>query len=448
MTTPSQVSYTQLAENKGKPRIWIEGAKLLKSGFVRGATYSVCDLANQVLVLQLDPNGIRTVSGRTRNEKDIPIIDLTMPWLAHKYDKGSRLRIEFTENEITITLHHEEANQVEREQRLLKNLSKKSVKSGTLCVGAGVSTLALHESAESAGIQTSVSWVVDMELKYLQVAAANNYVIDDDTMMIVGKIEEVEPKYYTPVDLLHVSIDCAGLSGAGYSKHKQLPTEHKSATSIFGLVNAIKSANPSLIISENVTEGFNSPMYQLLTLELERTGYKVFHRIMYGHDTPTFETRNRYWLVAISEGLANGFEWAAPGDAVEPVTLNELLDEVIPESMWADNEYLKAKAITDAAAGKGFRRQLLTGEETSCGTIGRHYAKKRSTEPFLTRADGKERLLSKTEHCRVKKIPEKLVENVCVTTAHQVLGQSVDFLQAVFIGSSVFQHLKRRYELV
>ena len=86
--------------------------------------------------------------------------------------------------------------------------------------------------------------------------------------------------------------------------------------------------------------------------------------------------------------------------------------------------------MRDSQAGKGFaKRQLLTGDETKVGTIGRHYAKRRSTEPFIVRDDGKERLLTPTEHARVKSIPERLIAGNGMTIAHQILGQSVDFLQ-------------------
>lgn len=441
MTNPSQVTYTAIASNKGKPRIWIEGAKLSNCGFTRGAQYSVCDLADSVLRLELDPNGRRVVSGRTRNGKDTPIIDLNMPWLRDKFGDEAKLRVVFTQGAIEVTLHHEEAKQEAREERVINNIKANTLTSATLCSGAGVSTLALHDSAVEQGFTPSVKWVVDMELKYLQVASSNNYAITDDTAMIIGKIEEVEPQFYTPVDVLHVSLDCAGLSGAGRSKHKLDPTEHKSAPSLFGLVNAIKSANPAVVISENVTEAYNSPMYQLLTAELERTGYRVFHKTMTGEETPTFETRRRYWLVAISDGVADGFDWVDLLGTHAVRTFDSLKDDNVPGSMWCENTYLKEKAVTDAAAGKGFRRQLLTGNETQCGTIGKHYAKKRSTEPFVVREDGKERLFTKLEHCRVKEIPEVLVKDVLPTVAHQILGQSVDFLQAMLVGTSVYKHL-------
>jgi len=52
---------------------------------------------------------------------------------------------------------------------------------------------------------------------------------------------------------------------------------------------------------------------------------------------------------------------------------------------------------------------------------------------MIVREDGKERLLTPVEHCRVKGIPENLVKGVFKTTAHEVIGQSILFNHCVGI---------------
>lgn len=439
----SQTTYTNIGESRGKPRIWIEGVKLSVAGFSKGVSYSLCDLANQVLELELDENGRRTVSGRKRNTQDMPIIDLSAEWVAKKFEGVNRLKVTFSEGRIRIEPNVEELNQGERESRILKNLKRDTITKGTLCVGGAISTTALADSAKTSKLHTNMVWVVDLDLRYLQSAAKNSWAITDETHYIVGKLEEVEASEYSRVDILSVSLECSGFSGAGKSKHKQSSTEHKGAGSIFGLITAIKASNPAVVVSENVVEALDSPSYQLITGELERLGYQVFHKILEPEHTSTFERRRRYWFVAISVGLSEGFEFLIPDVDPDEVLLADLLDQTVKAEMWCENDYLKKKAILDKKAGKGFARQLLTGAESFCGTIGKHYAKKRSTEPFITRSDGKERLLTPAEHCRVKSIPEELVDGVPTTTAHQILGQSVDYLQAFLVGDSIFKHLRR-----
>ena len=189
--------------------------------------------------------------------------------------------------------------------------------------------------------------------------------------------------------------------------------------------------------------------------ELDRLGYAIFERTLDSRDTGTIENRKRYWFLGISKGLAKGFSYEIDHLVTEHgnIRIQDILEGKIPESSWSDHQYLKDKALRDYRSGKGFSsRQLLTGSERHCGTIGRYYNKRRSTEPFLTREDGKERLFTPAEHARVKNIPEALVKGVSATTAHEVLGQSIDFLQAYlsmkclmdfFNGKSLNPSLKR-----
>ena len=210
---------------------------------------------------------------------------------------------------------------------------------------------------------------------------------------------------------------------------------------MFGVVNAVRNANPAIVISENVIEAKNSSMFALFTGELNRLGYKIFELELSNQHTGSIEKRRRYWMVAISENLApESIELPLVEQNQNP--LNSFLQEV-EESVWGENQYLKDKSIRDAAAGKGFaKRQLLSGEETNVGTIGRHYAKRRSTEPFIVRADGKERLLTPIEHAIVKSIPTRLVPEGGITIAHQILGQSVDYLQPYKLVRSVMDRIR------
>ena len=91
------------------------------------------------------------------------------------------------------------------------------------------------------------------------------------------------------------------------------------------------------------------------------------------------------------------------------------------------------KEKRDIAAGKGFRTQLVDATSTKVGTIGRGYAKWRSSEPMVSHPSepGIRRLLTPLEHARVKAMPERLIEGLWATLAHQCLGQVV--LHPVFV---------------
>lgn len=430
MSNIEQVTYTAIKTNKGKPRLWIEGAKLDAAGFKRGQLYNV-EVTDSNVFFTLDDEGNRKVSGRTRNGKDIPIIDCNLPQLYEVFGQDARVRVVFQQGKISVSLHHEQQAQQEREQRFIKNLQGGQLKEASLFTGGAISTTAIHDAVKDAGITGDLCWVVDCELKYLQSAAANSWAINDNTTFLVGRAEEIESQFFTKVDLLSFSMPCSGFSRAGTVKHKQTSEEHEGGTSLFGVLNAVRTANPALLVSENVTEAQGSPIYTLLISELKRLGYTVLERVLSNADTGTFEARSRYWFIAISEGLADDLAFDLADVMKQSRILSDFMDSEVPEDMWADNAYLKDKAVRDAEAGKGFaNRQLLTGSESKIGTIGRHYAKRRSTEPFIIREDGKERLLTPAEHARVKSVPEALVKDTPMTTAHQILGQGIDYLQA------------------
>ena len=436
-----QTTYTAAKETKRGTRIWIEGQKLSLSGFTPDALYTVLyDGVSKRITLTLDPVvGSKRVTKSTRNGKDRPIIDLQSKMVDSVFSGGDRLRVTFNHGQIIISEHHEVTSQEQREDRFQQRTANGTLLKASMFTGGGISTDAITQAISQSGLNSRMSWVCEMEVKYIESAGQNCMSIDDDTAFLVGMAEEIEPDLYSEVDVLSFSMPCAGFSKAGKSKHKQTSENH-SGTALFGVINAIKASNPSVIISENVTEALDSPIYQLLTSELRRTGYKVFEQILDQRHTASIENRARYWMVAVSEGIAPE-SLELPQVIQDQPTIASIL-EANPREQWSTNDYLHAKAERDLAAGKGFKRQLITGAETTCGTIGRYYAKKRSTEPFVVNSEGLERLFTPIEHARVKSVPEHLIKGISKTTAHEILGQSVDYRQPLKLALQLFSNLK------
>ena len=436
-----QTTYTAAKETKRGTRIWIEGQKLSLSGFTPDALYAVLyDGVSKRITLTLDPVvGSKRVTKSTRNGKDRPIIDLQSKMVDSVFSGGDRLRVTFNQGQIIISQHHEVTSQEQREDRFQQRTENGTLLKASMFTGGGISTDAITQAISQSGLKSRMSWVCEMEVKYIESAGQNCMSIDDDTAFLVGMAEEIEPDLYSEVDVLSFSMPCAGFSKAGKSKHKQTSENH-SGTALFGVINAIKASNPSVIISENVTEALDSPIYQLLTSELRRTGYKVFEQILDNRHTASIENRARYWMVAVSQGIAPE-SLELPQVIQDQPTIASIL-EANPSEKWSTNDYLHAKAERDLAAGKGFKRQLITGAETTCGTIGRYYAKKRSTEPFVVNSEGLERLFTPIEHARVKSVPEHLIKGISKTTAHEILGQSVDYRQPLKLALQLFSNLK------
>ncbi len=421
-----QVSYTKVKDHKGSKRLWIEGVRLKDCGFEAGVYYDR-EFDSGVIKLTLNKGGAYKVSGRKKSNKIVPIIDICKKDL--EFDVGTRVEVKFYCGAIIISAHHEDLSQERREKRLKDNIKSGTILEGSACTGIGVSALAIHESLEDAGFKASLSWVIEREGKYIQVASDNNPAVDPSTVLFEASLEEIKPELLTEVDLLSFSLPCTGHSKSGKTKNaisvaEAHPTD---ATAIFGIREVIRKSNPAVISSENVKEAKNSASYLLLKAELQRLGYVIFEYILNGKEAGTLEHRERYLFTAVSKGLSNLVDFLRIRPQKRQYeNLGEVL-ETIPDTdpRWSDNEYLKTKESADIAAGKGFRRQLVNEKSVKVGCIGRHYNKRRSTEPFVVREDGKERLLTPLEHAKVKGIPEMLVDGVAVTTGHEGLGQSV-----------------------
>ena len=432
----NQITYTSAKDTKRARRVWIEGTKLAAAGFPAGTRYDIAIAQHaKRIIIAASPAGSKTVSSCTRGGKSRPIIDLHSKAIEALYEADTRLRIVFEQDLITIEPHHEDTGRAVREDQFKRNAEKGTLREGSLFTGGGVSTQAIHEGLGGTG---SLKFVCEAELKYVESAGANCLAVDDGTAVIVGRVEEVEDQFYSDVDVLSFSMPCNIVSKAGKAKHGKSELD---GAEVFGVVRAIRSSNPAVVISENVVAAQTSPVYQLLKAELRRSGYKVFEQVLDSSHTDSFENRPRYWLVAISEGIApEHFEVSKV--ARSGTQLSELLDDdkTVAE-LWAENTYLKEKAERDAAkaktgGGSYFARQLLTGAETACGVIGRFYNKKRSSEPFVTRGN-LERLFTPAEHARVKSIPANLIAGLPKSIAHEILGQSVDYRQPLRIAELI-----------
>ncbi|WP_371917162.1 DNA cytosine methyltransferase [Pseudomonas sp. FSL W5-0299] len=162
---------------------------------------------------------------------------------------------------------------------------------------------------------------------------------------------------------------------------------------------------------------------------LASLGYQLKEAVLNGNDFGALERRNRLVVVATSKGLPDLFDFTQLRPVREKEgSISEVLEDIpLDSERWKPFDYLAAKEARDKAAGKGFARQLLTGTEGHCGTIGRSYAKCRSTEPFLVHPvdPSLSRLFTPVEHARLKGIPEEIISGLPDTTAHEVLGQSV-----------------------
>lgn len=434
-------SFLNIGENRGRPRIYMQGLSLGEKGFVAGSRYNRDDdIKNGVMRLTLTENGDKKVSGKKGGK--ISVIDINNNVIGDVFEGADSVRIDIQEGFIEITIDDIAANKKEREASWWLAVAANSVTEGTLFAGFGMATLALHESFNKHGIAMATNWVVERDARYIQAALDNNPSINKMTQLFHGGIERIKHSLLSAVNICQFSAPCLAHSRAGKSKKKISISEQdvESVAATYGLLKSFEYINAAIYVSENVVEARDSATYLMIKAVLKTLKYNVHEVELDNQQSGSFENRKRYWLVAVSEGLGDLDMSLMPTYVRKYNTLGDLMEPISDnDPMWSDNDYLKAKSISDKAAGKGFaKRQLVDESATQVGTINRLYHKKQSTPPMIIRAqDEKERLLTIVEHARAKSCDESLVDNLSQTIGHQCLGQGIDMNQGRGIGELI-----------
>ena len=90
-TTRKETS--KIGINKGKSRLWIEGALLTSAGFRHGQRYNIQHHSRGFTIISDEINGKRKISGKA----DRPVIDITASGLGalHNMPKGTMVTLEY-----------------------------------------------------------------------------------------------------------------------------------------------------------------------------------------------------------------------------------------------------------------------------------------------------------------------------------------------------------------
>ncbi|KSQ21597.1 DNA cytosine methyltransferase [Pseudomonas aeruginosa] len=452
-----------IGESKGVARLWLEGQKLFHAGVSIGTKYLVRaheSMGRLELVPVTEETGHTcTVSKRERYGVVSPLLEIRTELLSKIFDGLQRVRVAIREGRIVVTPLQIDIKIRERVQRLKQKLAQKAkLATVSLFHGGGVMDMALHTGLMAMGVASFIQVGVEMEQSYLDASLRNNPELwTKDSIAICSDIREVGLRdNVPPADLLVGGVPCTGASLAGRAKNKLARAEdHSSAGTLFlDYLEMVRVFNPAVVVLENVKQYADTASMAVIRSRLTSLGYVLFETVLNGTDFGALESRSRLIMVAITRGLEDGFDFnnLVP-TAIKPINLGKVLDDIPDDSdRWKTYEYLAAKEERDIAAGKGFKRQIVTPESPSVGTIGRGFAKARSTEPFLAHpTDPKlSRLFTPLEHARIKGAPSTLVDGLSETTAHEVLGQSVVFpkLEAVgrLIGASLnYEHINPDY---
>lgn len=456
MTT---VLHLKLGESKNVSRIWMEGEKLAKAGVRVGARYSMAEINNGRIVLREAGPGLQgqafTVSKRDRRGVLRPLMEIRSNELGRTFAGCEKVKVAIRSGRIVITASHVDAKRFDRSSRLIEKLRLgQPLEVCSVFHGGGILDKAVHHGMLRAGVSTAVRVAVEVESNYLEASLRNNPELwHRDAVAVCSDVRDVDWSNGSPsCELLIGGIPCTGASKSGRAKNQLLfAEEHNEAGALFvSYLDAVRAVNPAVVIAENVPEYQSTASMAVVRSVLQSLGYRLHETILDGAGFGCLERRRRLVIVAVCASLPNAFDFSLLQSIKDKeASVAAVLESVPADSpRWKHYAYLAEKAIRDKAAKKGFARQLLTGAEDGCGTIGRHYAKCRSTEPFLQHPTNPQlsRLFTPTEHARLKGIPAEVIQGEAETTAHEMLGQAVIYPKFEAVGFEVGRSLRAACE--
>jgi len=152
-----------------------------------------------------------------------------------------------------------------------------------------------------------------------------------------GDLMKVNPADLPDFDLMIAGFPCQSFSVIGQRKGMN---DHRGQI-IYGLIKIMNAKNLPYFILENVKGLVNhegGKTLKIILEELDKAGYKVYHRVLNSLDYGVPQMRERIYFVGIRKDLINGnnFEWPKP---VFPPDIQEYL---IDDSEMEFNEKRRA----------------------------------------------------------------------------------------------------------
>ncbi|MDO8728499.1 MAG: DNA cytosine methyltransferase [bacterium] len=443
----------KVGQNKGAPRIWLEGSQTVRAGFSAGQRYDI-EVQGEMVVLQANKNGSRVVSGKMIGERNNPIIDINSKALLAIFDGMAAIRIVVKKDQIFLLPLASEIKKRERFQRLRGKLERGDPLSiGSVSHGGGILSHAMHAGLKQAGIESHLAFANEIRGELLEHAAIHNDAWSETTQILSTPMQELAfdnrgvasiPK----VELLELGLPCSGASRAGKSKRGLVhPEAHPEVGHlVVAALIIVSKSNAAVITLENVPEYASSASADILRNQLRDMGYVTHERILNGKEWGALENRNRWCMVAVSEGIEFNFDQLQPPGADQKLIADVLDNSIGPnDERWRTYSYLKTKELRDAEKGNGFGMQIVSPGENSVPTLRKGYAKGGSTDPLIQHPTNPELLRQFTaeEHARIKGVPESLVDGLSNSVAHQILGQGIVYRPFKDVGAHIGNALNR-----
>lgn len=425
--------------HRGAPRVWLQGMAAQRAGFLPGMKFTLEGVpGTRQLLVRLSPAGERTVSRKTYSSgREVPVLDINSAQDLAVLQGCEVVRVLVTPGTLVLSPLASEQRRQRRLKRALTRLRRREpLRTAGICAGAGILSHAMHAGLADAQVNSQLVLHNELRADLGEQAWAYNELVGAHTQVLQMPLQELafdESVLQTvaEVDLVEVGLPCSGASLAGRAKRGiPVPEAHPEVGHlVVAALALVARLNPLACLFENVVPYASTASAFLLRHQLRDLGYHTQECQVYGPDYGELEARRRWCLVAVTQGIEFDLSELNPRTVDGPPRqLGDVLED--PESpglRWDRMEGLKAKALRDRLAGKGFKMQVFEGSAQSIGTLTKGLAKNRTTDPKIRHPLDPQllRVPSAREHARCKGVPEHLITGLVQSQAHELLGQSI-----------------------
>lgn len=344
-------------------------------------------------------------------------------------------------------------NPVKRLEQLSNDVASKQITHSSLFHGGGSLDSVFKQYISDQDFDHNLALVSEINDQYLQHSfEVNRESFKPNTTILNGDISHYDSEQYNHIrsSLMSLGIVCKGASNAGKASLKLKNAEaHPTAGFLFyDSLKFIAFIDPSITVIENTNTYKNTASYSAIKEVLKALKYSFVDGILNSNDFGTIETRKRLFLVACDDqdALQNENIFAQKHHVFGPKrTVNMVVDHTISndDPTYKDYSALKEKEIRDIAEGKGFRRSLYSGSESSVCLFRQTYIKAGSCDPYYQHPTNPElsRLFSIQEHAQLAGYPLDFINKANCKgrdIIHSILGQGWSWHTASHIIKRVF----------
>lgn len=420
MNEPYQHDTTlKLGANRGNPRVWIEGNHLLRAGFTPQSKFRATFQPGSI-VLELAEDGDRTVSGRTRDGRPLPIIDINAAQIGQMLGDTSRIAVKIRTHRIEIT-----------PSRIAGRIAARVLTA--VAVGVFVGGGLLSEAAKAAGFNTVAANEISEPFAAIHERNHGGHTLNS----CVSEADfEAVLRQHGRVGLLHAGIPCEPYSvirrnaGNNVKVDKALaPEAHELGDMTFWVLRAVDILNPHTVVLEETPKWLESGSGWIARHALTRMGYNVDARIIDALDLGAITSRKRAYTIGTMHPVVR---WP------EPVARTQRMQDVLlppddPRCEWFTREGGTKSWLFDhwdrqTEKGNGFASQLVRYTDERIGTIKKRYFAGQGDNQVVVHPDDPSRYRWLTI-CEVKHImglPETYDLGEAKTIAGEIMGQGVE----------------------